>query len=231
MSNVLKISCFLFTSLLIFSSCKKKIGDNEKLNEPNAPVSGYMATTSGSWWKYASRDGNTLITRNATGRDSLKNGSVFNYYETIDENTQAITPEYFAKKANSYVTLIDMDGSQNHYLMAIVQTENPEIGDEWSNTGSLSFSGIQVDALIEGKVIGTNQMVTINGQNYSNVVEVHNKLKAKAGILPYTDCGTIKMWFSKGIGVIKTDFNINIMGGLFTKQYADSLVSFHLEPE
>ena len=220
------IAVFIFSFLI--SSCKKKDGDNTKIKDPNEAVTGYMSTKSGSWWMYASRDG-VVIKRNATGRDSMKMGFVYNYYITVDTNTLGETPEYFAKNGDKYTMLIDMDGSQTNYIMGIVQKDSSVVGDSWTNTKSMTYSGLPVDLLIEGEVTGINQTMTINGNTFKNVTEVKNILKAKTAVTPYVNCGFVNMWFSKGVGVIKTDFNIDVMS-IYTRKYVDSLVSYHIEP-
>lgn len=227
--NLKSLAVVIFSSFFLITSCKKKVGDNEKIDRPNDPVSDFMSTEEGSWWLYGSLDG-TVIKRYATGKDSLKEGLVFNYYETVDTNTGNITPEYFALNEDKYIMLIDLDGEKTTYMPAIVQKENSQVGDEWSNTKSLSYSGLPVDILIEGKVVAINQTVEVSGTIFSNVTEVENILKAKTSVSPYTKCGTVRMWFSKGIGVVKTDFDINVMG-LFKRHYADSLIDYHIEQE
>lgn len=228
MKSILKSIVILFVFSFLLSSCKKKVGDNEHIITPNQSITDYMSTSNGSWWMYASRDGN-VIKRHATGLDSLKMDFVFNYYQTIDTNTQAVTPEYFAKNDHNFTMLIDMDGTKTNYIMAIVQKDSSFVGDTWTNTKSMSYNGVPVDLLIEGSVTGINETMTINGHTFNNVTEVNNVLKAKTVVTPYINCGYVNMWFSKGVGVIKTDFNINIMS-LYTRKYVDSLINYHIEP-
>src|SRR5690606_26915570 len=113
-------------------------------------------------WMYGSADGEIFI-RRATSKDSTKMGFVFNYYETQDTNTLAITPEYFAKNENNYTMLVDMDGSMTNYIMAIVQKDNSAVGDSWTNTKSMTYSGLPVDLLIEGEVIAIDESIIIDG--------------------------------------------------------------------
>lgn len=229
MKLTLKSLLILFVFGFLLSSCKKKVGDNDKIVKPNDKVTDYMSTKSGSWWLYASRDG-FVVKRNATGLDSMVMGFKYDYYLTVDTNSQAETPEFFAKNEDKYTMLIDMDGTQSNYIMGIVQKDSTFVGDSWTNTKSMTYSGIPVDLLIEGEVKAINQTLTINGNTFTNVTEVRNTLKAKTVITPYINCGYVNMWFSKGVGVIKTDFNINIMSGAYTKKHTDSLIQYHIEP-
>lgn len=228
MKVIFKSLLAVFVFGFIFSSCKKKIGDNEKIKEPNESVKTYMSTKEGSWWMYASRDG-VVIKRHATGRDSTMMGFIYNLYSTVDTNSLAVTPEFFAKNEDKYTMLIDMDGTQSNYIVGIVQKDSSFVGDSWTNTKSMTYSGIPVDLLIEGEVKAINQTITINGNTFKNVTEVKNVLKAKTAVTPYVNCGHVNMWFSKGVGVIKTDFNIDIMS-IYTRKYVDSLINYHIAP-
>lgn len=212
---------------LVFYSCKK--GANEKLEENNDPVSGYMSTKAGTWWLYGSTDG-TITRRIATGIDSFKLDRIYNYYETTDTVSQHKTPEYFAKNADKFLMLIDLDGSQTNYMNVVVQKDDPQVGDNWSNTGDITYTGLKFDLLAEGEIVSINGVMNMNGHTYTDVVEVNNELKAKPHLFPtYTDCGTVRMWFKKGIGILKADYDIEI-SSFFSKQYTDSLLDYHIEP-
>lgn len=218
----------LALTVVLFGACKK--GDNEKLEQENTPDAAFMSTREGSWWLYGSNEGD-IVKRKATGRDSLKEGRTYNYYEAQDTVSQHITPEYFARNGDLFLTLIDLDGSQSNYINAVVQKDNPQLGDTWSNTGSISYSGMQFDLLTEGEITGVGQTMHLNGHTYDNVVEVTNKLKARVSMppTPYTNCGTARMWFRKGIGVLKSDFDIAILS-FYSRHYTDSLLDYHIEP-
>jgi hypothetical protein len=210
----------------LFSSCRK--GINEKLDDNNNPVSGYMSTKAGSWWLYGATDG-TITHRVATGVDSVKLDRVYNYYETTDTVSKHITPEYFGKNAGMFLMLVDLDGNQTNYMNVAVQKDNAQVGDTWSNTGDITYSGMKFDLLAEGEVMSVNTTMTINGHTYTDVAEIRNKLKAKPVLSPfYTNCGTATMWFKKGIGIIKADYDISI-SSFFSKQYTDSLLDYHIQ--
>lgn len=217
---------FALACPVLLFSCKK--GDNEKLEENNNTVSGYMSTKQGSWWLYGSSDG-SITRRIATGKDSLKEGKMYNYYENTDTVTQYFKPEYFGKNGDKFLTLVDLDGSATYYMAVVVNKDDAVLGDTWSNTGEISYSGITFNLLAEGEVTGINQTMTINSHTYTGVVEINNKLKAKPNLAPaYVDCGTAKAWFKKGVGIIKADYDIHI-SSFFTKQYTDSLLDYHFE--
>lgn len=220
------LSVFACTSLI---ACKK--GDNQKLDGDNDPVSDFMSTKAESWWMYGSNEG-TVTIRRATGKDSTMLGRIYNYYETTDTTSQYVTPEYFGKNQDKFLMLVDMDlnGNRQNYMNVVVQKDNPQVDDSWSNTGSLSYGGMPFDLLTEGKVKSTGGTMTMNGITYTEVTQIENALKFKPKLTPiYVKCGTATMWFAKGIGIIRSDFDISI-GSLYSRKYNDSLLSYHIAP-
>jgi len=186
-------------ALFSVSSCKKKEGDNEKLDpNDNSTIGVYMPTTPGSWWKFkGNHDGDAkTVIRYATGKDSLINGFNYDYFESKDSASQWITPEYFSKNNDNYIMLVDLDGSQTNYINAIVYKENASVGNTWLNTHEMSYSGFNVDVEIRGEVVGVNVTQQINGIDYTNVLQTKNELFIKHPIATlgiWTKVGTIKM--------------------------------------
>lgn len=225
---VLVLSTILSIGVL-FQACKKREGDNTKMEGENQTVLDYMSTKEGSWWLYASSDG-TVTQRKATGKDSTMLGRKYDYYETTDTATKFITPEYFGKNGDKFFMLVDLDGSQTNYLPLIVNKDEVKLGDKWDNTSDMVYSGMTFNLLAEGEVTAVGQVMTLNGKEYTDVIEVNNKLKAKqATLMPiYISCGSAKLWFKKGVGIIKSDFDISI-ASVFTKKYTDSLIDYHIE--
>ena len=160
-----KTAFLLVMTLAVLSySCKK--GANEILDDNNDPVTDYMSTKQGSWWLYGANDG-TVTRRVAKGIDSVKLDRTYNYYETIDTITQHITPEYFGKNAGMFLMLVDLDGSETNYMNVVVQKDNPQVGDTWTNTGDISYSGLSFDLLAEGEVMSIGGTMSINGHTYT----------------------------------------------------------------
>lgn len=219
----------LITLTLILHSCKKKKGDNEKLDEKkNQTVQGYMSTVPGSWWMYASNEGAVVI-REATGTKATVKDFEYDYYTSTDTNTKWETPEYFAENEGKYLMLIDLTGEQKDYIPAIVTKENPKVGDKWTNTHSMSYQLLNFDLLIEGEITEILPTMTINGKEYKDVVKVYNTLKGKFALIPqYQNCGYTIMYFSKGIGVLKTEINLNILS-VYSRDFKDSLIDYHFE--
>lgn len=218
----------ILIAFLSITSCKKIQGDNTNLNPANQTANDYMSTKAGSWWLFGSDDG-TIFKRMATGLDTTKNGLLFSYYESQDTTTKYITPEYYGKNLNKYVSLLDMDGTKTNYVTMVLLKDTTKQGDSWNNTASLTYSGIPVDVLISTNVVTTTGTLTINGKTYNNVVESNNNLQAKLSITPsYTNCGYIKMWFEKGVGIIKQDVNISVLS-FYSQTYKDSLLDYHIE--
>jgi|GEM_PF-497441 hypothetical protein len=230
MVKLLKATGVVLLAGLLFTACKKE-GDNKKLGDENEPVSDFMSTKAGSWWQYGSTRSSSLV-RRATGVDSFKESRMYSYYETTDEESQYVTPEYFGKNEDKYIMLADLDGSATNYITVVVNKDNAQVGDQWENTGEITYSGIKFDLRTKGEVVGAGGSMSINGVTYTDVTEIKNNLEAKIALTPvYTKCGTATMWFARGIGIIKTDFDIRIANGLFEEKYVDSLIQYHIEPE
>jgi len=219
---------FLTAGMLLFAaSCKK--GDNHKLDPDDQVPVDYMSTQPGSWWLYASNEDDVVYRRMATGLDSVKDGFTYNYYESYDTVYQRTTPEYFGKNGDKFLMLIDLFDDQQQYVTVVLSKDDPVVGDNWINTESFTYSGIALAAKFECEVVATGLSMTINGKHYNNIVQLKNELKARPSISPiFANCGTVMIWYSKGIGIIKRNFDINILS-LYKRQYTDSLIDYHIE--
>lgn len=212
------------TCLLFFTQCKKD-GINQHLDPSKQTANDYMSTKAGSWWLYGTADGK-VYKRQSTGKDTTKNGLAFSYYESIDTNSKYITPEYFGKNGNFYVTLFDLDGAQTDYMTVVIMQDSAVTGSSWSNTET--YKG-NFDLLVESDVVSAGGTLVVNGKTYTDVSQVYSHLKAKPKAVPtYIDCGTINVWFSKGVGLLKQDVNISIFGA-YNLQHKDSLMNYHIE--
>lgn len=213
--------------LLLLGACKK--GDNENLDDENDPNASFLSTKEGSWWLYGVSDG-TVNKRKATSRDSTMLDRTYNYYELEDTVLHSIIPEYFAKNQEFMLMLADLDGTKSNYAVVVIYKENGKVGDTWTNTGNFTFSGIPVQVKIEGRIESAGGSVTIAGKTYQDVTVTHNDLKAKiTGTPAYTNCGTAKLWFAKGVGVLKSDYDIKIPA-ILTRKFTDSLLDHHIVP-
>ncbi len=213
--------------LLSVSSCNK--GDNHDLDPDNQVPVDYMSTNPGSWWLYGSNE-EVVYRRMATGLDSVKSGLTYDYYESYDTVDQHTTPEYFGKNEDKFLMLVDLFDDQQQYVTVVLSKDNAQTGDNWTNTESFTYSGIPLDAKFDCEVVATGLSMTINGKTYKDIVQISNALKAKPTGTPiYANCGTVMIWYSKGIGIIKRTFDIHILS-LYTRNYTDSLIDYHLEP-
>lgn len=222
----LSFTVLLLAAVVLSASCNKRKGDNQDLDPNNQQPNDYMSTQTGSWWLFGADDGK-VYKRMATGQDSMKNGLLFSYYESIDTNSHYITPEYFGKNGNKYVSLFDLDGSQSNYITVVLLEDSAQTGDAWSNTQTYQSN---YDLLVESHVVSTDGTLTLNGETYTNVTHVYNTLFAKPKVTPnYIDCGNINVWFAKGVGLVKEDADISVLG-IYNLQHKDSLLAYHIEP-
>jgi hypothetical protein len=230
-----KIANILLAGVLLISlyACKKKDGDNDKLDpSKNASIEGYMSTKVGSWWLYSTSEGK-ILKRMATGTSKEKDGFVYDLYKMVDTTSvmQEETDDYFAKNENNYLSLVDLDGSQTNYIRAIIYRDGGKVGDQWTNTGEIKYNSITFDVMIESEIIGMNETKVINGVTFDSVCVTKNSLKGKQAILAPTwvKFGTIELWFRKGVGILKRDMDINILS-FYTRDYEDEIIGYHLEP-
>jgi hypothetical protein len=213
-------------------SCTKKNGENQGLDDKNKKTYDFMPTNSGTWWLYQAADG-AVFYRYATGRDSVVEGLTYSYYYRLDttSDTKAVTPEYFGKNLDKYISLIDVDGTQTSYITYVILKDNWFVGQTWDNTERKKIQGWNLDMWIQSSVQSVTDTLTYNGKTYDSVIYVHNDLSVRlASIPPYVKCGTLDVWFKRGVGIIREKGDINILGGLVTKQYEDWILDYYIKP-
>ena len=183
-----------------------------------------MSTKLGSSWSYGSKSG-VDYTRYARDKDTQKIGLTFSYYEHLDTSNSLI-PEYFGKNNSYYFTLIDLNGSESNYMPYAYWKDSAIKGSTWNNTGSVSYPGLgSVSILIESTEVDDNVTLYHTDSTYKNLIHVHSGIKATVSNL---EVGTLDIWFRKGLGVVRQEADINILGA-YTLQYADSLLRYHIE--
>lgn len=224
-----KLFYFLGAGILLslaLGSCKKKEGDNQHLDDDNITIEDFMSTNPNSFWEYQSNEGEHFI-RKPLGTTAIMNEREWDYYESTEQNTGWITKEYFAQNGEYYVMLLDLDGSQTEYVEMIVHKEDANIGDLFTNSGTVSYSGFNIHIFIEGEVIETDLTYDLNGETIEGVTVIKNNFKAKTGILPYVDCGDGELYFKEGLGILKMDIDLDIMS-FYTRTYKDELIDYFI---
>lgn len=225
----MKKSFVLLLSVLIggltFTACKKHKGVNENLNPEEQQEYDFTTSKEGSWWKVGMR-GEGTGTRYATGRDSVKNGLLYSYYERKEDGSEHITPEYFGKNGGYYYTLIDLDGSETKYVAYAFYKDSAALGDTWTNTANIAAPVVgNVDVRTESEVMETGLTMSWNGRTFENVTHVKTKLLGK--VVTWVDVGKVEVWFVRDIGIIREQADVNIMS-FYTRNYVDSVVDYHL---
>ena len=227
MKNIVRLADVV---LLVFVvSCKKKDGANQNLDPNKQDSTNYMSTKVGSWWLFGARNGE-VTKRMATGRDSMKNGLRFSYFERMDTTSDynTITPEYFGKNENKYLSLFDFDGGGTNYATLVFLMDDVNAGSSWTNTQDYTYGSYKLNLYVESNVEFVDGTLTLGNTTYTGVTKVHNKLKGKLQLQAgYLDAGKLDIWFAKGIGVIKQDVDINILS-FATKKHTDSLLDYHI---
>lgn len=223
-----KLSAFLLTVLagsLCFTACKKDKGVNEGIDPNNQQEYDFTSSKEGSYWKIGMR-GEGIGTRYATGRDSVKDGFNYAYYERQEEGSEHITPEFFGKNDGYYYTLIDLDGTETNYVAYAFYKDSAVLGDSWANTANITAPVVgSVNVRTESEVVETGLTMNWNGNTFEDVVHVRTKLLGK--VVAWVDVGKVDVWFVRNIGVIREQADINIMS-FYTRNYVDSVVNYHL---
>jgi len=222
--------------ILSIISCKKTNSVNQGLSDNNHQVFDLMSTNNGSWWMYQSVDSH-VIYRLATGRDSFKEGLTLNYFERYDTTSGLKThyPEYFGKNSGKYLNLIDIDGTETTYLTYVILLDNWCNGQNWDNKETKFFSSINLNAdiLIHSNVVDVNQHPVYNNKTYDSVIYVHSDVWVRPSGLaippPYSNCGTLDVWFKRGVGIVHEKGNINI-AGVLTQNTEDWIIDYHIAP-
>ncbi len=212
-------------------SCKKidpDSGSNQNIDTSTALPNTFMNNKVGSWWRYGSSgdpDAHSY-TRYATEIDTIIENLPLQYYDRYDLVDSSFSPEFFGTFDSALVTMFDLDGSQTNYVPFIFYIRGSEIGDQWVNTGSVLYSGVNFDIKIETTLESSGETLSWEGQTYENVFLVKSDLYAG----PFaTNAGTIYTWFNDGMGIVKSVADINILGS-YTRSYRDSLVEYYFVP-
>lgn len=214
-------------AVLCFASCRKE-GDNEKLDGENQTSTDLIPASSGSWWLMQANDNSVAITT-ATGRDTFLAGNTYDYFEMKDTSNGHITPYFYAKNGDYYLSLIDLTGDGEEFVPAIICTVSPQTGDDWLNTSQIHYSGFPIDVRTKGSVVSTGGSITLNGRTYQNVIKTENQLQAKpSGTPAWLNCGTLTMYFSPGVGVLQSELNVSV-AGFFTTDISNYVLDYHIE--
>ena len=211
-------------SFLCFSACKPK----DPIIPINEGVNNFMPTSTQNSWNYEASDG-THFQRKYTGRDSVVNGFSYNLFQQTTTGG-VVKNEFYAKFEGKYYSLIPIDDANTTYVKAIVLgSDNPKVGDTWTNEGSFNYSGIDFTAKVDGEVMSISDTTTVNGVLLDSIVTVKSRLFAKLPLSTYTDAGTVIMKMKKGVGIISEDYDFHV-STFVNKTYSNWLLSYSIQP-
>lgn len=221
-------SCIFLLVIAFVAGCKPKDGDNVDLDPNNQQWYDFMSSKNGSYWRYGSRDG-ILWTRHARQMDTMMLGKKYRYYERRDDGSSGYDPEYFGKNNNLYLTLIDLDGSRSNYVDYVYYRDSAKKSDAFTNTGQVNSPLGTVNIKIESYVADDNLTLTYGANTYTKVLHVHSNITGSVALLQNVSIGTLDIWFRKGLGIIREEADIDILGQ-YQQHYIDSLIDYHIEP-
>ncbi|MBF9252551.1 hypothetical protein I2I11_04530 [Pontibacter sp. 172403-2] len=158
----------------------------------------YLPTTTGSTWTYG---GISPYTLTVTGTTSVINGKT--YHEMESKQGTSVNKSYVLKEKGVY-TAVGMVPAVGSLEIAILKEETP-VGEPWEQTTSING----IDTKMTLTIVEKNVSKTVEGKTYNNVINV--KMETSY-IFMGEDLGvglTTHYYFSKGIGLILSDFGAN----------------------
>ncbi|MFD3001873.1 hypothetical protein ACFS7Z_15980 [Pontibacter toksunensis] len=188
-----KLKLFLIWCLVIgaLTSCSKE-ADPEPATTAEQD---YLPTTTGSTWNYG---GDMPYTLTVTGKKEVINGKSFHEMETTQGTTKS--KSYLLKEKGVY-TGVGMQPGMGNVEITILKEETP-VGKPWEQTNTINGIVTKMTFTIEEKGISK----TVEGKTYKNVI--HVKMKSTYTFMDLeVDAGVVSnYYFSKGVGLILSDF-------------------------
>lgn len=240
MKKIIPLVVVIFAALAFgLSSCNPSSDNITPDNhiEDSIPkiIDNYLPSTAGSWWLYNSSLGDQFK-REATGIDTLKSDLLMKFFTYTKLSTMDDDPEFFNRFDDSkYFTLFTFDSTEAdaNYIPLVVMKEDPYVGMEWLNEGSVMVDGYgMVDMNAICKIESLSDVVVTDDTTFNNVVKMKATLKAKVAGISWVNCGTITYWFVKQVGIVQQDYNIELklMGiTLYEKIHLDVLTDYHIQ--
>lgn len=158
--------CLALYITLTSSDCNKTPSPDPTSNDT------YQPTTTGSEWNYTttgtttSGPVNTAFKLTATGNDSSANGRTYRVFT----NTAGAN-EYYNKSGNDYYRISTFAGFPTP-LEFLYLKENLSAGGTWSETKSVTISGIPVTANVTYSIVGSKYDTTFDGRSYKDVIRI-----------------------------------------------------------
>ncbi len=194
---------------VFFASCKK-----DKTPAPVTPADTYMSATPDNTWTYEVTNNVTpstsSYTRTSTSRDSSINSKAYHVFTRSDGGPN----EYYSLTGNDYYTFqnlpTDFGGSA---VETIYLKSNAAINTSWTQTYTVSSSGVPLTVNLINTIAETGVSKTVNGIAYTDVIHVTTAITASVFGMPIPASGLtsdIQSYYAKKTGLIQSSYKINI---------------------
>jgi hypothetical protein len=195
--TLLMIWCLVVATLV---SCSK----DDPAPAP-ATEQDYMPATANSTWSYG---GTSPYTLTVTGATKVVNGKTYYEMETKDEDDT--TSKSYLLKDNGVYTGIGIVPNTGSLEITILKEKAP-VGESWEQTSTLNG----VDTKMKFVIVEKDVSKTVEGKTYKNVINV--KMEMTFTFMGQDLGGlTGNYYFSKGVGLILTDFGTQGQAPLLT---------------
>lgn len=192
-------------------SCQKET------SVPTVTASSYMSMTANNSWNYETTDNilkdSTEYTLTSTNRDSAINGKSYHIFtKTAGAN------QYYNLSGNDYYTFQNLPVTTGiNSIESIYLKDNVALNGTWSQSYTINASGVPLTINLLNTIAQKNTSLTVNGINYTDVIQVTTSLSASfLGVpLPSSAITTdIQTYFAKKVGMIlaKNKVSINYSG-------------------
>lgn len=205
------LSSFLF-SLLVLTACQREISD--EIITGGGPGSGsggstdYLPTTAGSEWNYTALSlGNYSL--KSLGTDTTVNGK--KYFE-FDQTVAGVTNRAYTGKNNGVYYSYGVQEANGVPVVAdyFIILKDDAVGTTWTNTLNTGF----INAYYKYTVSGRDLSRTVNGRNFTSVIELTTQLLIDDPLGGGTTIpiGSGKDYYAKGVGAIESFNTVDFLG-------------------
>lgn len=196
MSNIIK-PVFAGLLCLAFASCKKDaVNENGIISQSNA-----VPAVNGSYYPYNNGSKYTYVDSTSGGSTITKSAITISGDTTIDGKTfskaAAIGTTYYNNSAEGVTTLITYNG-EDKQITTVLKANEP-VGTVWKDV----FSNAGVPATYEWKIVAKGIDKTVQGVNYSNVIQVHMLGSAEVPVLGKVVFANSDYYYAPNIGLIE----------------------------
>lgn len=198
---------------LVFVQCKKDSGGDN--NPPAETPKDYAALSVGSTFTFRDITATNLLVDTSDYTLTVTNNDTVAFGKTYRKLTGSDTSvRYRAKVGANYYQLASLGGFgiaafEDNYL-----NDSLAVNATWNTTTpefSLPGTTYQATAKLVYKIGSTGGTLTVNGNNYTNVIKVELSsltVTPSAFPIPITINATGNYYYAKGYGLIQGDLNV-----------------------